>query len=138
MAAKRFSSRIDTLLLAILIVCLVADVAAIGLVLVAVKDPLEMTVAVLGCLLLGALLASILVATYYVVDKETLKIVSGPFRVSVDISDISSVTETRSLLSSPALSRERLLIEFGNKRKIMVSPKDQRRFLKAIKQQLRE
>jgi hypothetical protein len=72
------------------------------------------------------------------VDNDKLKIVSGPFRVTVDISNIHSVTKTRSLLSSPALSRERLLIEFDNKRKIMVSPKDTRRFLKAINQQLKE
>ena len=80
-----------------------------------------------------ALLGSMLIGTHYTVDGNTLRIACGPFRWQVPVDAIESVEPTRNPLSSPALSLDRLRIQYG-KRKIMVSPADKAGFLKAIGQ----
>ena len=114
------------------------DVAVIGKIVVAAGDPLESTITIIACLLAIALIVSLMLATYYVVDRGTLIIRSGPFRFKVPVNQIKSVRATRSLLSSPAMSLDRLLIRYGKKRRIMVSPEDKTGFLKAIGHELSE
>jgi hypothetical protein len=75
---------------------------------------------------------SILRSTYYLIDGGTLIIRSSAFRWRVPIAEIRSITPTRSALSSPALSLDRLRIEYGGKA-IMVSPEDPRRFLDSLR-----
>jgi hypothetical protein len=55
----------------------------------------------------------------------------------VPIDSIEKVEATRSPLSSPALSLDRLRINYG-KRRIMVSPSDRAGFLRAIGQDPRD
>ena len=81
------------------------------------------------------LVASILLRTRYRVYGEELKIVCGPFRWTIKIADITSVTETRNPLSSPALSLDRIRINYGSGRWVMVSPADKRGFYASIGQQ---
>ena len=75
---------------------------------------------------------SILRSTYYMIDAGTLVIRSSVFSWRVPISEIRSITPTRSALSSPALSLDRLRIEYGGKA-IMVSPEDPKRFIEALR-----
>ena len=70
--------------------------------------------------------------TYYVIEGDTLVIRSGFMRWHVPIRDIRSITPTRSALSSPALSLDRLRIEYS-RRAIMVSPEEKRRFIEALR-----
>ena len=74
----------------------------------------------------------LLFTTYYVVNSDTLKIRSGPFSWSVQISDIKSIEASRSLLSSPALSLDRLEVHYGRGLSVLVSPRDREGFLRAI------
>jgi hypothetical protein len=83
-----------------------------------------------------ALIGSTLAMTYYSIEGPVLKIVSGPFRWKVQIDQISSIQPTRSLLSSPALSMDRLKIIWGNNKKIIVSPADKKGFVKALGMEL--
>jgi hypothetical protein len=122
----------------ILVVSLVLDVAAIVIVVLTVPETIVMLLTAVVLLLMAILIASILVGTHYTVDKKTLKIVSGPIRLRVSLDDINSVRATRSPLSSPALSLDRLMINYGKNRKVMVSPADKRGFLTAIGQELEE
>ncbi|MDJ0711737.1 MAG: PH domain-containing protein [Woeseiaceae bacterium] len=78
------------------------------------------------------LLLSVLMSTFYVVDKGELRIVSGPFRWRIALTDIVEVTPTRSPLSSPALSFDRLKIRYGERRFVLVSPADKEGFVRAI------
>lgn len=133
---KRFNSKVDRWLLMVLIISLVLDLAVMVFVIVTVPEVIVLTVTVVVLLLTAALIGSILVGTYYMVDKTTLKIVSGPVRFRVNLDDINSVRATRNPLSSPALSLDRLMINYGKNRKVMVSPADKRGFLKAIGQEL--
>ena len=116
MTKRRFKSKIDRWLLILLVVVIVFEV-------------------VVTALLIVALIGSLLIGTHYTVDGNTLRVVSGPFRWKVPIDQIQSVEATRSPLSSPALSLDRLRIRYGTNRQIMVSPADRRGFLRAIGQE---
>jgi len=76
----------------------------------------------------------LLYTTQYVVKDEALNIQSGPFKWTIPITSISQVVETSNPLSSPALSLRRLEITYGERKTVMVSPKDRNGFLKAIGQ----
>ena len=73
-------------------------------------------------------------STQYMVIDEVLQIQSGPFKWTIPITSISQVVETSNPLSSPALSLRRLEITYGERKTVMVSPKDRNGFLKAIGQ----
>ncbi len=138
MSMKHFKSKVDRWLLVLLVASIVVDIAAAVFIALAVRDPLVAGLSIVVLLAVAILTATILVGTRYTVDKEILKIVSGPIRFKVRLDEINSVEATRSPLSSPALSLDRLLINYGNNRKVMVSPVDKSRFLKAIGKELEE
>lgn len=72
-------------------------------------------------------------STYYVVEQDSLLIRSGPFKWVIDTKTITSIEPSRSSLSSPALSLKRLEITYGNHQTILVSPKDWKGFIRALK-----
>lgn len=71
----------------------------------------------------------ILSTTTYAIGDEDLVVRSGPFRWAIPLRSIRSIERTRNPLSSPALSLDRLRIEYGSGKWIMVSPADRVRFL---------
>lgn len=75
---------------------------------------------------------SVLRSTYYVIDGDTLIIRSSFITWRLPIREIRSVTPTRSALSSPALSLDRLRIEYGSKW-ILVSPEERERFVAMLR-----
>ena len=81
-------------------------------------------------LLLGAGLPLwILLGTRYELTPGRLLIRCGPFRWTVPLKEIRAVEPTRNPLSSPALSLDRLRIDYGRGSSVMISPRDQARFL---------
>ena len=68
----------------------------------------------------------------YTVGEEHLEIRYGRVRKKVLFSDIRSITPTRSLISSPALSLDRLRIETVSGTSPLISPLDKPGFLAAI------
>lgn len=84
----------------------------------------------------GASVAFILwlyLATKYVITDETLTIHGGLFKVTVPVSSITSVTDTRNPMSSAAFSLDRLDIQYGKGEMILISPKDKAAFLADLK-----
>ncbi|MCR9260588.1 MAG: PH domain-containing protein [Pseudomonadaceae bacterium] len=73
-----------------------------------------------------------LFSTYYLISGPELIIRSGPFKWKVTISTIQSITPTRSPLSSPALSLNRLEIKHGSGRVVLVSPANHEQFIEAL------
>jgi hypothetical protein len=72
---------------------------------------------------------------YYEITESKLNVRSGPMRWIIALESIDEVYPTRSPLSSPALSLDRLLIKYENLQgpgALMVSPEDQTAFLKAL------
>jgi hypothetical protein len=70
-----------------------------------------------------------LLGTYYTLDATTLTAHSGPFNWAVPLREIRSVEPTRDPRSGPALSFDRLRIEFGPGRVLMISPREKDEFL---------
>ena len=71
-------------------------------------------------------------ATRYVVQNNALTIYTGFGKVCIPIENIKSVTPSRNVLASPALSLDRLEISYGKNQSILISPKDKSGFLTAI------
>ncbi|MES1147057.1 MAG: PH domain-containing protein [Solimonas sp.] len=84
----------------------------------------------------GGLPLWLLRSTHYTFDDSHLHIRSGPFGWLVPLRDIRAVTPTRNPLSSPALSLDRLRIEFGRTGSIMVSPEDKDGFLAELRKRV--
>ena len=70
-----------------------------------------------------------LFGTRYELTPGRLRIRCGPFRWTVPLNEIRAVTPTRNPLSSPALSLDRIRIDYGRGSSVMISPRDQTRFL---------
>jgi len=70
-----------------------------------------------------------LLGTYYVIDATSLDVRSGPFHWTVPLRDIRSVQPTRDIRSGPALSFDRLRIEYGAGRVLLVSPREKDAFI---------
>ena len=68
----------------------------------------------------------------YTIDGKRLIVRSGPFRWRIAISEITAISATHDPISSPALSINRLRIEYGNKKSLLVSPRDRAAFLRQI------
>ena len=88
--------------------------------------------AISGFIICGGVVAFMLWlvrATKYVVTEDALIIHGGVFKKTIPLSSILSVTETRNPLSSPAFSLDRLKVEFGEGKSILISPKDKSEFM---------
>ncbi len=70
-----------------------------------------------------------LLGTYYVIDATSLIVRSGPFHWTLLLREIRSVQPSRDTRSGPALSFDRLRIEYGAGRILMVSPREKDAFL---------
>jgi hypothetical protein len=81
-------------------------------------------------LVLGAALPiSLLVSTKYTITSDSLWIRSGLFKWEIPLHEISAVVATRSPLSSPALSLDRIRIDYGKGKSVMISPLNKADFL---------
>lgn len=74
----------------------------------------------------------ILAWTRYSIADGVLRIRSGPFFWRIPIDSITGMTPSRSPLSSPALSLQRLRVDYGAGKAIMISPDDLPVFMRAI------
>jgi hypothetical protein len=95
----------------------------------AVAGPGQWLVIVPVLVLAFGLPAWVLATTSYTITADELLVRSGPFHWRIALRDITGVVSTRSMLSSPALSLERLRIDYGRGRSIMVSPRDRTGFV---------
>jgi Bacterial PH domain len=73
-----------------------------------------------------------LLSTYYELTGELLVAHCGPFSWRIPLKDISSVRESQSVRSGPALSMDRLEVVWGGGRVLLISPADKAAFLAAL------
>ena len=71
-------------------------------------------------------------STYYEITSDLLIAHSGPFSWRIPLEDISSVRESHSVRSGPALSMDRLEVTWGERHVLLISPKDKARFLAVL------
>lgn len=74
--------------------------------------------------------------TQYVFGTDELTIRSGLFRWRVAYRDIEDVSPTRSILSAPAWSLDRLAIRYGKGRVVMVSPQEKAQFERELRSRM--
>lgn len=132
MAARIFRSKIDAWFVAVIVVAVTMIAASLTAAAYSSQDAVAGTGMIVASLALIALIGWMLVTTRYTIDGRTLTIVSGPLRWRVPIDAITSVESTRSLLSSPALSIDRLRICYSGGKRVMISPADKMRFIRAL------
>lgn len=69
----------------------------------------------------------------YRIEGETLRVQCGPFPYpKMQIQEIVSVRKTRTILSSPALSLDRIAVTSVKGRILIISPKQRVEFVKAL------
>lgn len=83
---------------------------------------------------ISAFIIHMFATTFYTIERDKLRIKCG-FLIdfSIDIKNIKSISQTFNVISSPALSLDRLEIMYGKYDSILISPKDKIRFTEAIK-----
>jgi len=128
---RRFSSKVDAWLGAAILVAIAGSGFASA---VAYRGGgFENTLVAITVLLAGALFPLWLcLSTNYIVRDDLLLIRCGPFSWRVPKATIRSVKATRNPLSSPALSLDRLRIDYGAGKYVMVSPANPSEFRKAL------
>ncbi len=72
--------------------------------------------------------------TKYTIEQETLSIKSGILvNDTLNILSIKSINNTKSILSSPAASFDRILIKYNKYDEVIISPKNKLEFIKHLK-----
>lgn len=127
-----FRSKVDRWLIAVLVGSTSLSLLAAAS-LAAVPSAAAVTAALIGAALGGGLPLWLLLSTRYVLSGSDLRIRCGPFGWSIRLSGIRSISHTRDASSAPALSLDRLRIEYDTSDAIMISPADQSRFLSELK-----
>ena len=71
--------------------------------------------------------------TRYTIDKKELKIKCGIFTYKpIDIENVKEISNTKSVISSPAPSFDRIKVKYGKSDEIIISPKDKLNFAKEL------
>ncbi|QDW20596.1 PH domain-containing protein [Flavobacterium sp. KBS0721] len=84
-------------------------------------------------LLVVIFIAYMFSTTFYIVENKKLWIKCGFFfNLSIEIKGIKRISESYNIISSPALSFDRLEILYNKFDTVLISPKDKIRFIEAI------
>lgn len=90
-------------------------------------------VIVLACV--AAFIGHLFVMTDYTVSGNTLKVRSGIIiNMVIDIASITKIEPTNSILSSPALSFDRLEVFYNKYDSVIISPKDKAGFIAKLEE----
>ena len=135
--SRIYRSKVDTWLVAVLVPAMVAA-GVVGLMAFAAGTLVAVSYGAFIVAVGVALPWWLLRATHYTFAGGALVIRSGPFKWRVPVAEITHVSPTSNPLSSPALSLDRLRIEYGRKRWIMISPLDREDFLRELEMRRNE
>ncbi len=130
----QFKTKIDKWYAAIHWVCLGLMVIAIGVLWLDPETAIAMKV--LFSLMMGGvvwLIMDIYANTMYTISPDVLFVQSGRFKWRIKLSNIEWVRPSRSFLSSPALSLDRLAVKQLNSGiPVLISPEDKALFLATL------
>lgn len=84
--------------------------------------------------LVAAFIVHVFLTTYYTIEKDKLKIRCG-FLINseIKIQNIKKISKTYNIISSPALSFDRIEILYNEFDTVLISPKDKFKFTEVIK-----
>ncbi len=132
---RTYRSKVDLWFLAILAVM---GVAALMSAFLAALEEGWLRVLQASFILAGVygLVIWVFAATDYTLENTDLRVRSGPFSWRVPLADIHSIEPASGLLrmrSGPALSMDRLVITYGDGKRLLISPADPQRFISDIR-----
>ena len=96
----------------------------------------EILLLILSISLPALLIINIYTNTYYTIDEENLSLrIKSGFIINsrYDISKITKIRNTRTWLSSPALSLDRIELTIGKYNKVVISPRNKAQFINHLK-----
>ena len=134
-----FKSKIDSWLIIFIAVALLAAPVLIVLNPHAPRNPSTMgngtliAIVLLATALPVALITWIFTTTEYTVTETDLVVRSGPMSQKIALASIKKIVKTRSLWSAPALSLDRIEVQYGTFGTIVISPDDKTAFARAIR-----
>ncbi|MBL8309527.1 MAG: PH domain-containing protein [Burkholderiales bacterium] len=129
--ATVYRSKTDAWLLAVLAIAMAASIFG-AFMTFAAGSPAAWAISLFTLLLGVGLPLWLVLSTRYTLGHGQLLVQSGPFRWRVPIADITSITPTSNALSSPALSLDRLRIDYGHAKSLMISPRNREQFIRDI------
>lgn len=124
-------SKVDAWLVAVLAISIVVSLFGAAIVLAEGSS----TSWALGAFIAGigaGLPIWLLLSTRYTLERDQLLVQSGPFKWRVPVAEITGVAPTSNPLSSPALSLDRLRIDYGRGASLMISPRNKDQFLRDL------
>ena len=129
---KTFRSKIDTWLIVLMAGMCVFILIICGRIL---QDPFPARWPLVIFLLAVGLAfpLALLFSTRYTITETMLIVRCGFYKWPIQITDITNIEPTNDPLSSPALSLDRLRIDYRPDKSLMVSPKDKNAFLEALR-----
>lgn len=130
-----YRSKIDWWIALLLCVPPVASIV-VGIALVLGENSSEWPWSIVGILLIFGIYFGLVFPMRYGLDDTHLLVRFGICRQRIPLIDIVEVRPTHNPLSSPALSLDRLNVQFGRGifRSVMISPADRNRFLDDLAQ----
>lgn len=126
-----YRSKTDLWLVVLLAIAMTASLSG-ALAMLSVGALTARVVAVFIAIVGAGLPSWLLFSTRYVLGQGQLRVLSGPFSWRIPVAKITAVTPTSSPLSGPALSLDRLRIDYGVGRSILISPRNKEQFVKDI------
>ncbi len=122
-----YASAIDTWLLVVIGLCMAGTTLLTAWSALTGAQPVAIAITAA----MGALFADVLINTSYTIANGKLIIKCGiTQRHTVEISEITSIRKTQSLLSAPALSvRHRIEVKYGRRKSIIISPRNRHEFI---------
>jgi len=91
-----------------------------------------------GVIVIAVVLAFVIhlfATTYYTIDGAKLKVRSGfLINITIHINTITKIVPTRSILSAPAVSLDRLEVFYNKYDSVIISPKDKMGFIAELKE----
>ncbi len=125
----KYSAKISYPLLISVLIAMIAPL----ILLINEKWNLGICITFLITILCIALILDVFLRTNYTITNNQLKIKSSifPFK-PIDIETIKEVSNTKSLISSPAPSFDRIIIKYNKYDEVIISPKDKIKFVEHL------
>lgn len=126
-----YRSKIDAWLLAVLVLAMAASLF-VTLTIFSAASPVAWFLAAVTAGIGIGLPSWLLLSTRYTLQPLRLVVQSGPFKWHIEVADITSITPSSNPLSSPALSLDRLRINYGRSSSLMISPRNKDQFVRDL------
>lgn len=129
--AKTYASKVDVWLFALVAAVIGAMFVGMGIS-IAQEGWLRFIQGAFVVLGVIGFLVWIVLGTNYTLEGRELIVRSGPFTWRIAIDQISSIEKPKGFVrahSSPALSFDRLMVSYGNNKRLMISPAEKEKFL---------